>query len=278
MNDRRKALSVLVVSTLAFTVCFMVWMMFAVIGIPLKKTLGLNATEFGLLTAMPVLSGLAHPRALGHLDRQVRRPHRHGRHPGRHGAGDLVHGAGHPVLAAPPHRPRRRRGRRLVLGGHAVCRALVPAQPPGLRDGRVRRRQLGRRREQVRRPGAGRRLRLDDGAACLRGDHARHAGPVLAVQLQRPGAPGAQQHQVRRPAEDAEGPERAEVLPVLQHRLRRLRGAEPVDGAVLRRRISASTSAPRRCWRPASPCPAACCAPSAAGCRTSTARTASPGG
>jgi NNP family nitrate/nitrite transporter-like MFS transporter len=53
----RKAWSVLIVSTLAFTTCFMVWMMFAVIGIPLKKTLGLNATEFGLLTAMPVLSG-----------------------------------------------------------------------------------------------------------------------------------------------------------------------------------------------------------------------------
>ena len=53
----RKALSVLVVSTLAFTVCFMVWMMFGVIGIPIKKALGLNATEFGLLTAMPVLTG-----------------------------------------------------------------------------------------------------------------------------------------------------------------------------------------------------------------------------
>lgn len=57
LNNSRKAWSVLMVSTLAFTVCFMVWMMFAVIGIPLKKTLGLNATEFGLLTAMPVLSG-----------------------------------------------------------------------------------------------------------------------------------------------------------------------------------------------------------------------------
>ena len=53
----RKAWSVLIVSTLAFTVCFMVWMMFAVVGIPLKKELGLNATQFGLLTAMPVLSG-----------------------------------------------------------------------------------------------------------------------------------------------------------------------------------------------------------------------------
>ena len=53
----RQAWSVLIVSTLAFTVCFMVWTMFGVIGIPLKKTLGLNATEFGLLTATPVLTG-----------------------------------------------------------------------------------------------------------------------------------------------------------------------------------------------------------------------------
>lgn len=52
-----RAISVLIVSTLAFTVCFMVWMMFGVIGIPIKKQLGLNATEFGLLTATPVLTG-----------------------------------------------------------------------------------------------------------------------------------------------------------------------------------------------------------------------------
>ncbi len=57
MTKKGQALSVLLVSTLAFTVCFMVWMMFGVIGIPLKKTLGLNATEFGLLTATPVLTG-----------------------------------------------------------------------------------------------------------------------------------------------------------------------------------------------------------------------------
>ena len=53
----RQAWSVLIVSTLAFTVCFMVWMMFGVIGIPIKKMLNLNATQFGLLTAMPVLTG-----------------------------------------------------------------------------------------------------------------------------------------------------------------------------------------------------------------------------
>ncbi len=58
MVDRKgQALSVLIVSTLAFTVCFMVWMMFGVIGIPVRKALTLNATEFGLLTATPVLTG-----------------------------------------------------------------------------------------------------------------------------------------------------------------------------------------------------------------------------
>ncbi|WP_263768553.1 MFS transporter [Propionivibrio soli] len=57
MTRKRQALSVLMVSTLAFTACFMVWMMFGVIGIPIKKALNLNATEFGLLTATPVLTG-----------------------------------------------------------------------------------------------------------------------------------------------------------------------------------------------------------------------------
>ena len=57
LSNSRKAWSVLIVSTLAFTVCFMVWMMFGVIGIPIKKMLNLNATEFGLLMATPVLTG-----------------------------------------------------------------------------------------------------------------------------------------------------------------------------------------------------------------------------
>ena len=56
-GKNKQALSVLIVSTLAFTVCFMVWMMFGVIGIPLKKELGLSATQFGLLMATPVLTG-----------------------------------------------------------------------------------------------------------------------------------------------------------------------------------------------------------------------------
>ena len=56
-KTNNKAYSVLIVSTLAFTVCFMVWMMFGVIGIPIKKALNLNATQFGLLTATPILTG-----------------------------------------------------------------------------------------------------------------------------------------------------------------------------------------------------------------------------
>ena len=56
-SQKYKAWSVVIVSTLAFTVCFMIWMMFAVIGIPIKAELGLNETEFGLLIAMPVLTG-----------------------------------------------------------------------------------------------------------------------------------------------------------------------------------------------------------------------------
>jgi len=56
-TQQYKAWSVVTASTIAFTVCFMIWMMFAVIGIPIKKMLSLNETEFGLLIAMPVLTG-----------------------------------------------------------------------------------------------------------------------------------------------------------------------------------------------------------------------------
>ncbi|MDR1076023.1 MAG: NarK/NasA family nitrate transporter [Xanthomonadaceae bacterium] len=44
-------------STFAFTTCFAVWMIFSIIGIPIKEKLQLSETAFGLLIAMPVLSG-----------------------------------------------------------------------------------------------------------------------------------------------------------------------------------------------------------------------------
>ena len=54
---KHQQLSVLIMSTTAFTVCFAVWMLFAVIGIPIKEILSLNETQFGLLAATPVLTG-----------------------------------------------------------------------------------------------------------------------------------------------------------------------------------------------------------------------------
>ena len=44
-------------STIAFTVCFAVWTIFAIIGIQIKKDLGLNETQFGLLVGTPILTG-----------------------------------------------------------------------------------------------------------------------------------------------------------------------------------------------------------------------------
>ncbi len=52
-------------STIAFTVCFAVWTIFAIIGLPLKAQLGLTDTQFGLLIGTPVLTGSLIRIALG---------------------------------------------------------------------------------------------------------------------------------------------------------------------------------------------------------------------
>jgi NNP family nitrate/nitrite transporter-like MFS transporter len=44
-------------STIAFTVCFAVWTIFSIIGVQIKKDLGLNETQFGLLVGTPILTG-----------------------------------------------------------------------------------------------------------------------------------------------------------------------------------------------------------------------------
>ncbi|AKH20001.1 MFS transporter [Sedimenticola thiotaurini] len=56
-SQQRKALSVLSMNTIAFTACFAVWVMFSIIGIPIKQLLNLNDTQFGLLIATPILTG-----------------------------------------------------------------------------------------------------------------------------------------------------------------------------------------------------------------------------
>lgn len=47
----------LIASTVSFTACFAVWTIFAIIGIQIKKDLGLSETQFGLLAGIPILTG-----------------------------------------------------------------------------------------------------------------------------------------------------------------------------------------------------------------------------
>lgn len=70
-NQSHKQISVLTLSTLAFTVCFAVWVMFSIIGIPIKANLGLNETQFGLLAATPILTGSLIRLPLGMLTDKI---------------------------------------------------------------------------------------------------------------------------------------------------------------------------------------------------------------
>ena len=53
-SDQRNSL---VLSTLAFTVCFAIWTIFSILGVKIKQDLGLNDTQFGILVATPILTG-----------------------------------------------------------------------------------------------------------------------------------------------------------------------------------------------------------------------------
>lgn len=57
ISNNRQAISVLTMSTMAFSACFAVWVLFSIIGIPIKSLLDLSETQFGVLVAMPLLSG-----------------------------------------------------------------------------------------------------------------------------------------------------------------------------------------------------------------------------
>ncbi len=53
-SDQSRALWL---STLAFTLCFAVWTIFSIIGVQIKRDLGLTETQFGLLVGTPILTG-----------------------------------------------------------------------------------------------------------------------------------------------------------------------------------------------------------------------------
>lgn len=57
MPTRYDQTSALSLSTLAFTVCFAVWTIFAIIGVQIKQDMGLTDTQFSLLVGTPILTG-----------------------------------------------------------------------------------------------------------------------------------------------------------------------------------------------------------------------------
>ena len=56
-SERWKRNSVLALNTFGFTVMFAVWVIFAIIGIAIRKELSLGETEFAMLVALPILTG-----------------------------------------------------------------------------------------------------------------------------------------------------------------------------------------------------------------------------
>ena len=156
-------------STIAFTVCFAVWTIFSIIGIQIKKDLGLNDTQFGLLVGTPILTGSLIRLMLGIWTDQY--------------GGRIVYVA--VMLSAAvatwlltfaydyPTFLLAALGVGIAGGSFAVGIAYVskwyPKEQAGHRARHLRGRQRRRRRHQVRRPLHHGRLRLEDGRQRLGG-------------------------------------------------------------------------------------------------------------
>lgn len=56
-SERKARLEVLTLSTLGFTLMFAVWLMFGVLGVPIRKEFGLNDVQLSWLSAVAILNG-----------------------------------------------------------------------------------------------------------------------------------------------------------------------------------------------------------------------------
>jgi len=70
-RDRGSVTRAVGLSTFSFTICFAVWTIFSIIGVQIKKDLGLNDTEFGFLIGLPILVGSLIRLALGIWTEQI---------------------------------------------------------------------------------------------------------------------------------------------------------------------------------------------------------------
>ena len=66
-SERTQRIEVLTLSTLAFTLMFAVWLMFGVLGIPIRKEFGLTDIQLSWLTAVAILNGAIWRLAAGIL-------------------------------------------------------------------------------------------------------------------------------------------------------------------------------------------------------------------
>lgn len=112
----------------------MVWMMFGVIGIPIKKALN-RRHRVRPADGDAGADRLADPGAAGIWTRQVRRSHRHGDADGLDQIAIWLMSDATEYSAFPRHRALRRPRRRFLFSRHARCRALVSAAAAGLCDG-----------------------------------------------------------------------------------------------------------------------------------------------
>ncbi|MBL9035275.1 MAG: NarK/NasA family nitrate transporter [Rhodospirillaceae bacterium] len=70
-RDRSSVTRAVGLSTFSFTICFAIWTIFSIIGVQIKKDLGLNDTEFGFLVGLPILVGSLIRLALGIWTEQI---------------------------------------------------------------------------------------------------------------------------------------------------------------------------------------------------------------
>jgi len=56
-TEQKDSYSILTLSTVGFTLMFAVWLMFGVLGIPIRKEFGLSEAQFGWLAAIAILNG-----------------------------------------------------------------------------------------------------------------------------------------------------------------------------------------------------------------------------
>src|SRR6516225_901100 len=238
MSNLRRIV-VLGVTTWAFVVCFAVWVMFGVVGIPIKKRTWSQRHRIWPVDLDPCADWRVVSPAAWYLDRQIRRPDRDVPAAGRLRRTGLVLQPCQPALAIPLAWFGAWLGRRLFCRRHALCRAPLYEGAARFRDGGVRRRHKRCGDQHVRRSSSDGPLWL---AVCSK-ILCRCAFGHCANFLVPFGTRCIGTWQERRSAAAAigsvQGPAGLEVLPVLLNCFRRLYRLVGMDATILREGVRA---------------------------------------